>query len=381
MVAPLMLWLAGTAGVQAHQSSDSFLQINVADSTLIGHWQIALRDLDQVLALDTDVDGQLTWGEIRNNNERITALARAGLLIGSTTSIKPARQAIPCALDWLPITTLDRHSDGTYAVLNFTGRCSNAIGSLQIHYTLFADTDSGHRGLLNLKLGDAMATGVLGPDHATAVFAGGMHSAWRGFAQYLYTGVEHIFGGYDHILFLLSLLLPAVLIRRSGSWDPQHSLRAALIEVSKVVTAFTVAHSITLGLAVFDVVRLPARWSESAIALSVIIAALNNVFPLIHSRRWAVAFGFGLIHGFGFANVLKDLALPAQELSLALVGFNFGVELGQLLIVAAFLPLAFVFRATFFYRRTLLAGGSCAIALIAGLWLVERAFNFSLDIG
>jgi hypothetical protein len=117
---------------------------------------------------------------------------------------------------------------------------------------------------------------------------------------------------------------------------------------------------------------------ESTIALSVVLAALNNVWPLVHGRRWLVAFGFGLIHGFGFASVLADLGLPREALLLALVGFNIGVELGQLAIISVFLPVAFALRATWAYRRVVFIGGSAAIALIAALWLVERAFDVRL---
>ncbi len=125
-------------------------------------------------------------------------------------------------------------------------------------------------------------------------------------------------------------------------------------------------------------IELPSRPVESAIALSVMLAALNNLWPVVHARRWAVAFAFGLVHGFGFASVLADLGLPSGALLLALVGFNLGVELGQLMIVSAFLPLAFALRRTWTYRRIILDGGSAAIALIAAVWLVERAFDLRL---
>ena len=108
------------------------------------------------------------------------------------------------------------------------------------------------------------------------------------------------------------------------------------------------------------------------------IAALNNIFPLFRERRWVMAFVFGLIHGFGFASVLTDLGLPQNALVLALVGFNLGVETGQLAIVAVFLPLAFLLRHSWFYRRLVLLGGSILIAILAAVWLAERAFDFKI---
>jgi len=139
-----------------------------------------------------------------------------------------------------------------------------------------------------------------------------------------------------------------------------------------------VAHSITLSLAALGVISLPSRLVESAIAASVVLAALNNLLPVVGGRRWVVAFAFGLIHGFGFASVLAELGLPRDALVLALVGFNLGVEGGQLTIVAAFLPLAYLMRASWFYRRVVLAGGSIAIVAIAMVWLLERALNLKL---
>ncbi len=143
----------------------------------------------------------------------------------------------------------------------------------------------------------------------------------------------------------------------------------------KVVTAFTLAHSITLSLAALGVVVLPSRLVESAIALSVVLAALNNLWPVVYRKRWLIAFCFGLIHGFGFASVLADLGLPQESLLIALVAFNLGVEAGQLAIVGVFLPVAYALRRTAFYQRGVFLLGSAAIALVALLWLVQRAFN------
>ena len=134
-----------------------------------------------------------------------------------------------------------------------------------------------------------------------------------------------------------------MLVRSTDStkrWAAAPSFKAAFADVFKVVTAFTVAHSITLSLAALGVISLPSRLVESAIAVSVVLAALNNVRSVVYGGRWIIAFCFGLIHGFGFASVLTDLGLPQESMLLALVAFNLGVELGQLAIVAVFLPLA-----------------------------------------
>ena len=142
-----------------------------------------------------------------------------------------------------------------------------------------------------------------------------------------------------------------------------------------MVTAFTLAHSITLSLASLHIISLPSRLVESLIAASVIFAALNNLRGTVEGRRWVMAFVFGLVHGFGFASVLADLGLPQGALVLALVGFNAGVEVGQLTIVAVFLPLAFWLRGTRFYRVGVLIGGSLLVALLASWWLAQRMFD------
>jgi hypothetical protein len=161
-------------------------------------------------------------------------------------------------------------------------------------------------------------------------------------------------------------------------WQAASALRPALLDVVRVVSAFTLAHSITLALAVLDVLDPPSRWVESIIAASVVFAALNNIWPVVGEGRWRLTFVFGLVHGFGFAGALKDLGLDGAHLATSLLGFNLGVELGQLAIVALFLPLAWQLRRSRFYQRGLLVGGSALIAVLAGVWLVERAFDLRL---
>ncbi len=272
---------------------------------------------------------------------------------------------------------LDKHSDGTYAVLSLKAQCVSLSGVLKAKYSLLFDVDPSHRGLVQWVAPgvDTAQALVFGTESAEQVLTLQPAGVWQTLRQYLLDGVWHIWIGYDHILFLLSLLLPAVLVRRAGHWEPAPTLRGSLLEVVKVVTAFTLAHSITLTLAALQIISLPSRLVESTIAASVIVAALNNLRGTIEKRRWIMAFVFGLIHGFGFASVLADLGLPQGALIMALVGFNAGVEVGQLCIVAVFLPLAFSLRRTRFYRFGVLIGGSILVALLASWWLLQRLFD------
>ena len=365
-----VVWLALlAAGAAAHKPSDSYLTITQADAGFSGRWDIALRDLDFALGLDADGDGAITWGEVRAKHGDIAAYALARLALRADDA--------PCRVK-AGAQMLENHTDGTYTVLPLAIDCGASAAQLSVGYTLFADIDPQHRGLLNLRALGSARTAVLDPQAPPQRLDLTRPDRWAQFTDYLREGVWHIWIGFDHILFLLSLLLPAVLLWRAMRWHPVDDARAAFWDVFRIVTSFTVAHSITLSLAALYVVSLPSRLVESAIAASVVVAALNNLKPLVQARRWVVAFGFGLIHGFGFATVLAELGLPSDALVLALVGFNLGVEVGQLAIVALFLPLAYSLRRSRLYRRTVMAGGSVLIALVAAVWFVERAFGLSL---
>jgi hypothetical protein len=351
---------------QAHKPSDSYLTLNVRGQQMTGQWDIALRDLDFALGLDRNGDGDLTWDEVRSQHQAIAAYALERLALST------ARGACTIAAGE---QLIDNHTDGAYTVLRFIAACPGAIDALTVNYRLFADIDPQHKGLVKLEHEGMTSTAIFSPDSARQSLSLAAPSRWLQFSDYVKHGVWHIWIGFDHILFLLSLLLPAVMMPAAAR--QVQTMKAAFIDVLKVVTAFTLAHSLTLTLASLHVLSLPSRWVESAIAASVALAALNNLWPLFRGRRWVAAFVFGLVHGFGFAGVLADLGLPQSALVLSLFGFNAGVELGQLAIVGVFLPLAFALRNTWFYRQ-LLTTGSALIVMIAAVWLVERAFDLKL---
>jgi hypothetical protein len=365
----LLLALAAAAPAAAHKPSDSYLSLRIDGARIEGQWDIALRDLDFVVGVDANSDGEITWGEVRARHADIAAYALARLAVRSGEGPCPAR---------VTGHLVDDHSDGAYSVLRFVATCPAAIANLALDYSLLFDVDPQHRGLVRLEHAGATRAAIFSPERGRQSFAVAELPRWQQFLDYGREGVWHIWVGFDHILFLLSLLLPAVLTHAHGRWEAVDAFAAAFSDVFKIVTAFTVAHSITLSLATLGVVTLPSRVAEPAIALSVVLAALNNLTPVVRGRRWVVAFVFGLIHGFGFASVLSDLGLPQGALALALVGFNVGVELGQLAIVSAFLPVAFLLRGTAFYRRAILVGGSALIVVAAGTWLAERAFDVRL---
>ena len=193
--------------------------------------------------------------------------------------------------------------------------------------------------------------------------------------SFISEGVHHIVTGYDHLLFLLCLLLPAVLWRSPGPparWQPVAGWRQALGPVAQTVTLFTLAHSVTLALAALGWVRLAPAFVEPAIAATIMLAAIGNLRPMLLRWRNAITFGFGLVHGFGFAGVLGELQLPPAQLGWALFQFNLGLELGQLVLVGAVVPLLFALRHRTAYVPVVLRAGSVAALLMAALWLVER---------
>jgi len=219
------------------------------------------------------------------------------------------------------------------------------------------------------------SSALLSPERPEVALNAAERHPLRVMGRYVVEGVWHIWIGIDHIVFLLSLLVLAPLQssrQKVLDWQGATHIRPVALDVFAVVTAFTFAHSITLGLTVTGWLTPPADWVEPAIALSVVLAAFNNLLGVSSLKRWRLAFVFGLVHGFGFASVLLDLGLPASALFAALGGFNLGVELGQLAIVGAFLPLSWALRRTRFYRWVVVTGGSLAVVLLGLFWTVQR---------
>jgi hypothetical protein len=263
-----------------------------------------------------------------------------------------------------------------YARLLFQGSLSTAPREIEIDARIAFRIDTNMHGLLRLEHNGRTEVVAFNEQRSAHRFnLVEPVGRWARWATFVSEGIWHIWTGFDHVLFLVALLLPAVLRREANRWVGVDKFRTAFINVLKIVTAFTLAHSITLTLSVLNVVRLPTRLVEFVIAASVAVAALNNVWPLFRGRSWPVAFGFGLIHGFGFANVLVEIELASRSLASAIVGFNVGVELGQIAIVVVFLPLAFDLRRSSFYNTVTLKYGSLLVSIIAMAWMFERLFE------
>jgi hypothetical protein len=350
------------ATAHAHKPSDAYLTLHVRAGRISGQWDIALRDLDRALSLDADGDGAITWGEL---SQREVALADYAL---ARLSLHKARAA--CELEPRPISVVE-HSDGPYARLPFTVLCARESLSLDLRYAFLFDLDAQHRAIVRIAENGQDRTLVLradAPRTTVPLASAHAHEAPAIIAE----GVRHILGGLDHVLFLLALLLPVVLRRDVDEQSARAGLKCALRDVFKVVTAFTVAHSLTLGLAALGIATVPASIIEPAIAASVALAALDNLRPMFGNDRWSVAFALGLLHGFGFSSALADIGMSADGLLQTLFAFNLGVELGQLAIVILFVPIAFLLRRAWFYEFAVVRCGSLAIAVLSVAWFVER---------
>jgi len=355
----------------AHTPSETYLSVQVDGTNLTARWDVALRDLHQGMGLDSTKVPANRSEELQAREEALALDVAAGLEIRADSNL--------VQLTVTDYTTLPLN-DVEYARLIFAGAGVNGrIRVVEINAGSVFRVDTNMHGLLRVENAgrvDAVAFNQNAPSHAFQLASNeGRLERWMTF---IWEGVWHIWIGFDHILFLMALLLPAVLKREKREWRGVDSLKPAFMNVLKIVTAFTVAHSVTLTLAAFDLINLPTRLVESVIAASVAVAAANNLWPMTQGKSWMMAGGFGLIHGFGFASVLGDLGLESANLAAALVGFNLGVEFGQLVIVGLFLPWAFALRGTALYQTGVVKIGSSLIIVIALLWMAERMFGMSL---
>ena len=253
--------------------------------------------------------------------------------------------------------------DGDGVIFRRIFSCSNVTGDIVYRSTVLTATDPGARQIVLIGEGDNAPQALLDARNTTVTLSAPTPSRLSTMQRYLVTGIEHIFLGYDHIAFLVAVVLWA---RR-------------LVPVIKIVTAFTIAHSITLSLAALDIVVVPSTIIEPAIAASIVFVAIENFFSRDIDRRWRVTFAFGLIHGFGFAGALREVGLPPNAVAIALAAFNIGVEIGQVAIVSIVVPaLIGLDRLTAADRTkparatSLVYALSVVITVLGGYWFLAR---------
>jgi HupE / UreJ protein len=371
----------------AHKASDAYLQLgdgssasnpaNDANQAISFKLSIALRDIDAAIdTLDTDNNRRLEWGEIRQNMPAVQRWVAQGFQ--ATCAEKTL------ALDWA-FESLEERSDGVYVRLATSAVCSRS--ALSIQYQLLRNIDASHRLLIGgIVRGQALAA-VVSPQSQTAAVllpadqgaatdskATGL-GAWATFAQFFPEGVHHLVTGYDHLAFLLALLLPIMLLpaHRGGAQPVVDGAvhRPGLWFLLRTVTGFTIGHSITLMLASLGWIGSPA-WVEPAIAITIGISALLNIYPVRWLRGDALALGFGLVHGLGFSNIMREANVSDSLLVWAVAGFNLGVEAGQLAGVALWCCAHLILVRWQRYEPVVVRGGSWVLLALAVYWTGER---------
>jgi HupE / UreJ protein len=354
----------------AHKASDAYLSVNQAQGTELplssqGALQltftVALRDLDLAIdTLDANDDRQLSFGEVRAAKAQIEALVGKSLGLRCAYSVRPLRWSTQ---------GLEQRSDGAYLRLDSTSHCPSK-STLTLDYRFLLSLDPTHRLLITGQLaGQALAlvTAAQTTGHAGLELTPGLDSSTRlsTLGKFFVEGFRHLLGGLDHLAFLLSLVLGVKLMQgtvfaRAGGW-----------QLLKTITAFTVGHSLTLGLASYGWIA-PPGWVEPAIAISIAVSALLNLYP----QRWLpgalLALVFGLVHGLGFSGVMTEAGVSPSLLLWALAGFNLGLEAAQLCALGLWL-LAYVLLARWSrYEAIVVRGGSIALVLLALVWTGQR---------
>lgn len=381
MAGALVAACAAAPSAWAHKASDAYLRVTGAGgadpaartNAVALQLSLALKDVDAALdLLDADGNRQLTWGEIKQATPAVAAWVDQGIRWQCGDAV--------LAPAWR-FEALEQRTDGRYLRMAAALDCG-ATQALALEYRLMQGIDPTHRLLVSGQLGGQPLAAVLAPDgrSRTDLRAVGGSTATPEAAtarsgpatllHFVSEGVHHILEGYDHLAFLLALLLPITLLRRqaTAAAGPWGGLKALLL----TVTSFTLGHSVTLVLAGLGWVTVSGNWVEPAIAISIGVSALLNLFPVKGLRSDLLALCFGLVHGLGFSGALVEAGVSGGLLVWALAGFNLGVEAGQLMVVAVWCGVSLLLARWSGYRTVVVKGGSVALIVLSLYWTVQR---------
>ena len=346
----------------SHELSNGYLTLkNDSGETLSGELLLKPKDIGQAAGLDTNNDGNLTWGEVRTNHNLVNGYIQNHLIIRGSGTRCTVSLASPSIRDI---------SAESLLVYPLSVNCA-FLNEVSVRYTGLVSDFPTHKLLTSITLNEQTSVHVLDSEQ-TFVSVSPKNSHWISqFSEMVYQGIWHIFIGLDHILFLVATLLTVNLLRKSKRWVKEKSIKRIVKSTVILVSTFTLAHSITLTLTALDFITLNSRLVELGIAISVAITALNNVYPII-MRLGFVTFGFGLLHGMGFASVFGDLNAQSGSLVMNVLAFNLGVEIGQLAIVALLLPIIILLRNVRLYSKAIMPIASSIIAVVALNWTLQR---------
>jgi hypothetical protein len=376
----------------AHYPDQSYIYLQIHENSVTGRFEISTRDLNKVFKLD------LSAGLTKEDVAPYLAKFQEYVLQNASFS---ATDGSGYQIRFTEPDILRAEAFGDFVLLKFELEGVKKVPEkINVQYQAFIKDISGHTGLLvieenkntGLTNNESMHSLEFSPGRAKQELSTTENFLWRSLLAMIKSGIYHIWIGFDHILFLLALLLPSVLRFRSKKreltgvdlnnkgWEPVDRLKPALMNVIKIVTCFTIAHSITLCLAAFQIISLPPRLIESIIAISIALAAIHNIYPRFSGKEWLIAFVFGLFHGFGFASVLAERGLVGNYLGLSIFGFNLGVEIGQLAIILLVFPILYLLRKTSLYPK-IRVFGSIILILFSLYWFIERAFDVDFPVG
>lgn len=376
--------------LQAHSPDQSYLYLRIYKESIGGRFEMTAKDMNKALGLN--LNDKLDMASVKPHLPKIYEYLK------TRSSFQAGTEKYTVDFKEPTILSLEEMEDFARFHFDLKGVTTVPEG-IDIGYNVLFDKDPIHRGMLiieyNWKAGivdnEALVSNIYSPDNTQQNLSLADVSLWKGFVALVKLGVWHIWIGLDHILFIIALILPSVVRRRredevvptvdtKNPWIPVDDFKSAFIYIIKIITFFTIAHSITLALASLNIINLPSRFVESIIALSIALAAYHNINPIFKSKEWIIAFGFGLFHGFGFASVLGEKGLSGDYMILSLLGFNVGVELGQVLIICMVFPILYLIRKHKIYPP-IIKYGSIILILISIYWVIERGFDVDLPAG
>ena len=355
----------------AHQTGNSYLVITESNGRLQVEIDFIVRDLGNLLQAPTPTDAPApTPEQLQAMQPAIAQVIQASLEVQQNTQTQPLAFVSQSVV---------LHNDGLYVRQRFTSpSMASPLQFVVVRYGFFNQNDKLGRAFFKLQLGKDEISSVFDSSTPIQRFVLGESKRWSTIGLFTQEGAWHIWGGPDHLLFLLTLLLPGLMLLHrttgtgTGTVTERNGTKTAALFALKVITAFTLAHSITLLASVLDVITLPSRWIESAIALSIMLSAGLNLQTRIQWSPWKLAFIFGLVHGMGFANGLRDLGLSQTYFIETVLAFNVGVELGQIAaVVAVGMPLILLAK-TARTQQLIMTCGSWGVLVISGVWLVQR---------
>lgn len=359
----LLMFIGMSNQAFAHRPNDSKLSLNITATDIDGQALFQMDDLEWVLGIDDNRDKEVTWQEFRTH---IPSIQQQFI-----DSIQITRNTAKCQFN-SALTDIKQIADRTYAEFSLQSPCPSTDSQLTVEANYLTIVDPQHQLFLSLNNDGKTTSTLLTRSNKKLIIAGDI-KLFDSIKAFVREGIWHIFTGYDHILFIMTLIFASLF------GIPVEQQKNSIKNLLLMISSFTIAHSVTLIASALDWIRIPSQWVESAIAATVIFAALNVRMRWVAEKLWALTFSFGLIHGMGFANALRELSIPEQNFISSLVSFNIGVEIGQLVLVGISLPLLFLLaKNSFKWQQQSIKFATALIACFGIIWFIERVANVEI---